>query len=128
MAGVTKRFATAPDLRRRRLCLCRIVHPELPPLSQELKEKWQGRRRRCPSRAATVREFNLGLMRDPRALLATPTRLPPRKPALAGQPPVYILNSELDFLRASGETYGEELQIEGVDVTIETEPEHITDT
>ena len=65
--------------------------------------------------AATVREFNLqyagseSIFGDPYAFAANGP--------LAGQPPVYILNSELDFLRASGETYGEELRIEGVDVT-----------
>ena len=71
--------------------------------------------------AETVREFNLqyagseDVFGDPYAFAVNGP--------LAGQPPVYILNSEIDFLRASGEAYGADLRTAGVDVTVETEPE-----
>jgi acetyl esterase/lipase len=41
---------------------------------------------------------------------------------VSDQPPMFILNSESDFLRASGEAYAEDLRLAGVDVTVETEP------
>lgn len=41
---------------------------------------------------------------------------------VSGQPPVYILNSEADSLRSSGELYAEQLGTAGVDVTVEFEP------
>jgi acetyl esterase len=41
---------------------------------------------------------------------------------VSGQPPVYILNSEADTLRMSGELYAEQLRASGVDVTVEFEP------
>jgi acetyl esterase/lipase len=41
---------------------------------------------------------------------------------LAGQPPVFILNSEADSLRASGEAYGAQLADAGVPVRVEYEP------
>jgi acetyl esterase len=121
VAGVTKRLRDGAGPQPASLVLVYpIVHPELPPLSQELQEKLAGEKTMVSFPAGTVREFNLqyagseSIFGDPYAFAANGP--------LAGQPPVYILNSELDFLRASGETYGEELRIEGVDVTIETEP------
>jgi acetyl esterase/lipase len=41
---------------------------------------------------------------------------------VSGQPPVYILNSETDTLRASGEAYGARLAEAGVPVRVEYEP------
>lgn len=41
---------------------------------------------------------------------------------LGGQPPLFVLNSENDFLRASGEAYADALRGAGVDVTIVMEP------
>jgi acetyl esterase len=42
---------------------------------------------------------------------------------VSGQPPVYILNSDADLLRASGEAYGEQLRAAGVPVIVELEPD-----
>ena len=42
---------------------------------------------------------------------------------VSGQPPVFILNSDVDVLRASGEAYADALRAAGVDVTVEMEPE-----
>ena len=41
---------------------------------------------------------------------------------VSGQPPVFILNSETDTLRASGEAYGARLRDAGVPVRVEYEP------
>ena len=48
--------------------------------------------------------------------------------ALGGQPPVFILNSENDFLRASGQAYAEALRAAGIDVTVVMEPGRVTAT
>ena len=121
VAGVTKRLRDGAGPHPASLVLVYpIVHPELPPLSKELGEKLAGEKAGVSSPAGTVREFNLQYagsesdFGDPYAFAVNGT--------LAGQPPVYILNSEVDFLRASGEAYGEDLRVAGVDVTVETEP------
>jgi acetyl esterase/lipase len=44
---------------------------------------------------------------------------------VSGQPPVYVLNSEADLLRASGEAYADQLQAAGVQVRVEFEPNTI---
>ncbi|EFC83937.1 alpha/beta hydrolase, partial [Parafrankia sp. EUN1f] len=41
---------------------------------------------------------------------------------VAGQPPVYVLNSDTDFLRASGEAYAAQLATASVPVRVEFEP------
>jgi acetyl esterase len=41
---------------------------------------------------------------------------------VSGQPPVLIVNSEADGLRASGERYGEQLAAAGVAVHVDFEP------
>jgi acetyl esterase len=42
--------------------------------------------------------------------------------AVSGLPPVFILNSEADSLRSSGERFGEQLAAAGVHVRVEYEP------
>jgi len=67
-----------------------------------------------------VREMNLqyagseGALGDPYAFAANGQ--------LTGQPPVFILNSEADFLRASGEAYANASDPQASKVTVETEP------
>jgi acetyl esterase len=120
VAGVTKRLRDGAGRRPASLVLVYpIVHAELPPLSAEIQEKVAGQRPAASLPAEAVREFNLqyagseGIFGDPYAF--------PANGPLADQPPVYILNAEADFLRASGEAYGDALRSAGVDVTVETE-------
>ena len=121
VAGVTKRLRDGAGSQPASLVLVYpIVHPELPPLSAELQEKLAGEKPAVSFPAGTVREFNLQYAGS-ESLFGDPYAFAVNGP-LAGQPPVYILNSEVDFLRASGEAYGEGLRIAGVDVTVETEP------
>jgi acetyl esterase len=121
VAGVGKRLRDGAGPHPASLVLVYpIVHPELPPLSGELQEKLAREKPAVSFPAETVREFNLQYagsetaFRDPYAFAINGP--------LAGQPPVYILNSEIDFLRASGEAYGADLRAAGVDVTVEMEP------
>ncbi len=121
VAGVTKRLRDGAGRQPASLVLVYpIVHPELPPLPTELQETLASEESPVSSPLQAVRDFNLqyagseSVFSDAYAFAANG--------ALAGQPPVYILNSEIDILRASGETYGDDLRNAGVDVTIETEP------
>lgn len=120
VAGVTKRLRDGAGRQPASLVLVYpIVHPELPPLSAELEAKVAGEKPAVSFPAEAVREFNLQYAGSENAF-GDPYAFAANGP-LAGQPPVYILNSEVDFLRASGEAYGEELRIAGVDVTVATE-------
>ena len=121
VAGVTKRVRDSSGRLPASLILVYpIVHPELPPLSDELREKLATEKAAVSLPAETVREFNLqyagsdDVFGDPYAFAVNGP--------LAGQPPVYILNSEVDFLRASGEAYAADLRNAGIEVTVETEP------
>jgi acetyl esterase len=121
VAGVTKRLRDgAGPLPSSLILVYPIIHPELPVYSDELREKLAGVTPSVPFPAKTVREFNLqyagteSVLCDPYAFASNG--------ALSGQPPVLILNSELDSLRASGEAYGKDLRMAGVEVTVETEP------
>jgi acetyl esterase len=121
VAGVTKRLRDGAGRRPASLVLVYpIVHPELPPLPTELQEALASEESPVSFPLQTVHDFNLQyagserLFSDEYAFAANG--------ALAGQPPIYILNSEIDILRASGERYGEDLRTAGVDVTVETEP------
>jgi acetyl esterase/lipase len=96
-----------------------LLHGDIPPLSRELQEKLAAEEVESLS-AASVREMNMqyvgseALLDDRYAFAANGD--------VSGQPPVFILNSDTDVLRASGEAYAEQLGLAGVDVTIETEP------
>jgi acetyl esterase len=121
VAGVTKRLRDGAGPLPSSLVLAYpIVHPELPPLSAELREKLAAEKPASSFPAETVREMNLqyagseDALGDPYAFAANGQ--------LTGQPPVFILNSEADFLRASGEAYGDDLRNAGVEVTVDTEP------
>ncbi len=121
VAGVTKRLRDGAGPLPASLVLAYpIVHPELPPLPAELRDKLETEKSAVSFPVETVREFNLQYAGS-ESVLSDPYAFAANGP-LAGQPPVYILNSEVDFLRASGETYGEQLRIAGVDVIVETEP------
>ncbi len=120
MAGVTKRFAMGRGHFPHRWCLyTRSSTLKLPPLPSELVELMAADERASLFPAESVREMNLqyagseDALSDPYAFAANGH--------LSGQPPVFILNSEADYLRASGEAYGDGLRNAGVEVTVETE-------
>jgi acetyl esterase len=120
VAGVTKRLRDgAGPLPASLVLVYPIVHPELPPLPSELVEMMATDERASSFPAESVREMNLqyagseGALSDPYAFAANGH--------LSGQPPVFILNSEADYLRASGEAYGDGLRNAGVEVTVATE-------
>jgi len=121
IAGVTKRLRDgAGPLPSSLVLVYPIVHCELPPLSVELREKLAADKPASSFPEENVREMNLqyagseGALGDPYAFAANGQ--------LTGQPPVFILNSEADFLRASGEAYANALRSAGIEVTVETEP------
>jgi len=121
VAGVTKRLRDGAGALPSSLALVYpIVHCELPPLSAELREKLAAGESGPSFPAAIVREMNLqyagseGVLGDPYAFAANGN--------VTGQPPVFILNSEIDSLRASGEAYAEDLRFAGIEVTVVTEP------
>jgi acetyl esterase len=121
VAGVTKRLRDgAGQLPASLVLVYPIVHPELPPLPVDLRDMLETEKPALSLPPGTAREFNMqyagseAVLRDPYAFAVNGP--------LEGQPPVYILNSEVDYLRASGEAYGEALRTAGVEVTVETEP------
>ncbi|MBT0768715.1 alpha/beta hydrolase fold domain-containing protein [Kineosporia sp. J2-2] len=93
-----------------------IVHAELPPLTAELAHQAAS----LPGRSAfppdTVLAMNLNYVRDP-ALLREPYAFPGGHD-LTGLPPVFIVNSDADTLRASGQQFAAELALAGTDVTV----------
>lgn len=121
VAGVTKRLRDgAGPLPASLVLVYPIVHYELPPLSPELRGTLAGEKQTATFPAENVREMCLqyagsaGALNDPYAFAANGQ--------LTGQPPIFILNSEADFLRASGEAHGADLRRAGREVTVEMEP------
>lgn len=90
-----------------------IVHAELPPLSAELAETMSKVpvERRFPSAAVermTANYIGAGDLRTAYAFAGDAD--------VSGLPPVFVLNSEFDDLRASGERLTADLALAGVDV------------
>lgn len=97
-----------------------IVHPKLPELNLDITENIE---ELVPSLVFThqlVDEMSRnyvgehGDLEDPHAFAGNGTLTP--------HPPAYILNSERDALRASGELYGKQLAEAGAIVTVDLEP------
>lgn len=119
-AGVTKRLRDGAGPTPASLVLVYpLLHAELPSLGEDLRKALDesGEDLFTPGvvRALTV-NFAGGdaVLEDVYAF--------PANGDVSGQPPVYILNSEADSLRASGERYGEQLAAAGVTVSVEFEP------
>lgn len=97
-----------------------LVHARLPPISEELMAKIEGVPAELAFTSEFVREVNLNFagsednFGDPYAFAGAGS--------LDGFPPVYIINSEADTLRASGELFAVQLEAAGVPVRIEIEP------
>jgi acetyl esterase len=120
VAGVTKRLRDGAGPMPVSLVLAYpIVHKELPPASPELTAALiQGGPLLFTS--DLVRGMNLNwvgseaLLDDPYAFAANGD--------VSRQPPTFILNSEIDSLRASGEAYAAQLDASGVRVRLLYEP------
>jgi acetyl esterase len=97
-----------------------IVHAALPPLSPELSAKADALPREQVFTPDDVHSMNLNYVADPN-LLDEPYAFPGGQD-LSGLPPTFVLNSELDTLRASGQQFAAELALAGVDVAVVCEP------
>ncbi|WP_250007523.1 alpha/beta hydrolase [Actinoplanes sp. M2I2] len=93
-----------------------VVHAELPPMTAELAAKVGTLPDADAIGAEAVSRMNLHYVRDP-AALAEPYAFPGGHD-LQGLPPTFILNSDIDSLRASGQQYGAELATAGVDIVM----------
>jgi acetyl esterase len=98
---------------------CPALHAELPPPSDELAAALADSSafRFTPEIAQRVALNYVGTER----LFSEPYAFPAQGDP-AGLPPTYILNCELDDLRASGEAFGAALERAGVAVRVELEP------
>lgn len=123
-AGVTKRLRDTEDALPATLVLVYpTLHPELLRPDGEADGDTMGDTmgETTPDPAAGImRWMNLNYAGS-EALLGDPYAFPGFGD-LSGQPPVYILNSDNDPLRPSGERYGKGLAAAGVPVTVEFEP------
>jgi acetyl esterase len=118
-AGATKRLRDGEGTLPASLVLAYpALHPELPPISEELQRATAGTE--IVLTPDIVDRINLNYVGDA-ALLADPYAFAANGD-VSGQPPVYVLNSDADVLRSSGEEYARQLAAAGVDVTIGLEP------
>jgi acetyl esterase/lipase len=118
-AGVTKRLRDGAGPAPASLVLAYpVLHAELPLPSDELEAALV--RAAISSQADQSRDISLNFTGD-EAGLGNPYAFAANGD-VSGQPPVYILNSEADRLRASGEAYARQLQDAGVVVKVEHEP------
>ncbi|MEX5632639.1 alpha/beta hydrolase [Parafrankia sp. FMc2] len=119
-AGVTKRLRDgAGPLPASLLIVYGALHAQLPPASAELRARTDTATGLFLT-ADMAPEINRNFT-GAEAALADPYAFPANGDA-AGQPPVYLLNSDTDFLRASGEAYAAQLATAGVPVRVEFEP------
>jgi acetyl esterase len=118
-AGVTKRIRDNGGILPASLILVYpTVHAELPPMSDELAAATEPLRQEMPVNLFRWMNLNYvgaeSLFEDQYAF--------PGLGDVGRQPAVYILNSDTDPLRASGEAYGVALDAAGVAVKVELEP------
>src|SRR5580658_5885239 len=119
-AGVAKRLRDTGGPAPASLVLAYpVVHAELPPASDELRAALAAR----PPEFLTpevMRDLNLNWVG--RQDLFDDVYAFPANGDVAWLPPTFILNSEADSLRSSGEAFGEALAEAGVRVLVEFEP------
>lgn len=118
-AGVTKRLRDgAGELPASLLLVYPTLHPDLPPASDELAAVTAVLREKMPPQILQLMSLNYAgspaVLEDPYAF--------PGLGDLGGLPPTYVLNSEVDLLRASGEVFAADLNRAEGDVTVEYEP------
>jgi acetyl esterase len=97
-----------------------LVHAELPPPHAELAAKLEALAPEHVFPPEVVGQMNLNYVLDP-ANLSHPYAFAGTQD-LAGMPPTFVLNSDHDSLRSSGELFAAELASAGVDVLVIREP------
>ena len=116
-AGATLRLRdTGQPLPQAVVLVYPVLHAELPPMAAELAAKVRTLPDPGAAGAEAVRRMNLHYVRGP-AALSEPYAFPGGHD-LTGLPPTFILNSDIDSLRASGQRYGAELAAAGVDIVM----------
>lgn len=120
-AGVTKRLRDGAGPLPSSLVLAYgMFHPGLPPVSAEIRASLEARPGSYEFTPAMRDEINAHYtghpddLRDPYAFAANGD--------LGALPPTYLLNSEADTLRASGEAFAAQLVAAGVVTEVEFEP------
>jgi acetyl esterase len=121
-AGVTKRCRDgAGPLPASLVLIYPLVHAPLPPISDEIEQAMAAAKPGAMALSANdMHRINVQYagneqrLTDPYAFAANGE--------LAGQPPCLILNAEADYLRASGEAYGQALNAAGVPTEVLFEP------
>ena len=120
-AGVAKRLRDGAGPLPSSLVLAYgVFHPGLPPVSAEIRAGLEARPESFEFTPEMCDEINAqytghpDLLRDPYAF--------PANGDVGGLPPTYLLNSEADTLRASGEAFAERLIAAGVLTEVEFEP------
>jgi acetyl esterase/lipase len=120
-AGVTKRLRDGEGPMPASLVLAYPnLHPTMQRMSPALKEALAARGADFVFSADIMRDISLNYVGD--EALFKDVYAFPANGDLGGQPPTFILNSEADTLRASGEAYGAQLAEAGVPVRVEYEP------
>jgi acetyl esterase len=120
-AGVTKRCRDgAGPLPASLVLIYPLVHAPLPPISNEIEQAIAAKPDAMNLSAEDMHRINVQYagseqrLSDPYAFAANGE--------LGGQPPCLILNAEADYLRASGEAYGQALEAAGVPTEVLFEP------
>lgn len=120
-AGVSLRLRDAGGVQPASLLLAYpLVHGALPEPAPELAQKIAVLPADARFEPDDVRAMNLNYVGDPVHL--DNAYAFPGGHALAGLPPTFVLNSEHDSLRASGQAFAAELALAGVDVAVYREP------
>jgi acetyl esterase len=120
-AGVALRLRDGGGVQPASLLLAYpLVHAALPQPAAELAHKIAVLPADARFEPDDVRAMNLNYVGDP-AVLDNPYAFPGGHD-LTGLPRTFVLNSEHDSLRASGQAFAAELALAGVDVTVCREP------
>jgi acetyl esterase/lipase len=120
-AGVAKRLRDgAGPLPAGMVLAYGLFHSALPAYSDELTATLATAPEVDAVWRVAVPAINLHLVGDAE-LLDDPYAFPANGD-VAGLPPTYLINSEVDSLRASGEAFARQLADAGIDVVVETEP------
>ncbi|TFD91106.1 alpha/beta hydrolase [Cryobacterium lactosi] len=121
-AGASLRLRDAGGVQQASLLLAYpLVHAVLPEPAAELGQKIAALPADARFEPDDVRAMNLNYVGDA-ATLDNPYAFPGGHD-LAGLPPTFVLNSEHDSLRASGQAFAAELALAGGDVVVFCEPD-----
>jgi acetyl esterase len=120
-AGVTKRLRDSHGtLPASLVLLYPLLHAPLPAISADIEAAVAAKPGAMVLSPEAMATINLQYAGN-EANLTNPYAYPANGD-LSGQPPCYILNAEADYLRASGERYGEQMAAAGVATHVEFEP------